>query len=126
VTIPGDETPLNEFDYGVNCHQIEVRLNSAFIFTVTAMSGGLFEPPEGCSSLLGAIIIVLPSFFAKYFEPSIVYIFSLLVEIPLGQSEQHCKANYDVFSILGHQLHVLFPLLGAFVAVLDGCPIGKT
>jgi hypothetical protein len=44
------------------------------------------SPLEGCLSLLGAIIIVLHSFLAQYFKPSIVYIFSLPVEIPLWQS----------------------------------------
>jgi hypothetical protein len=76
------------------------------------MSEGLFAPLEGCLCHLDAIIIVLHSSFAQYFEPSIVYIFSFQVEIPLWQSYKHRKANNDVFSILWHQLRVLFPLLG--------------
>ena len=50
------------------------------------MSEGLFAPLEGCLYLLCAIIIVLHSFLAQYFDPSIVYIFSFPVEIPLWQS----------------------------------------
>jgi len=61
---------------------------------------------------LGVIIIVLHSFLAQYFEPSIVYIFSFPVEIPLWQSYKYLKANNYVFSILWHQLRVLYPLLG--------------
>jgi low temperature requirement protein LtrA len=76
------------------------------------MSEGLFALLEGCLGHLGAIIIVLHSFLAQYFEPSIVYIFSFLVEIPLWLSYKHRNANNDIFSILRHQLRVLFPLLG--------------
>jgi hypothetical protein len=47
VTILGDEIPFKAFNYGVNCHQIKLRLNSALIFTVTAMSEGLFALLEG-------------------------------------------------------------------------------
>ena len=86
VTILGDEISSKAFKYGVNCHQIELRLNSALIFTVTATSEGLFAPLEGCVCVLGAIIIVLHSFLAQYFEPSIVYIFSFPVAIALWQS----------------------------------------
>jgi len=86
VTILGDEIPCNAFNYGVKCHQIKLRLNSALIFTVTATSEGPFAPLEGCLCLLGAIIVVLHSFLAQYFEPSTVYIFSFPVEIPLWQS----------------------------------------
>jgi len=64
------------------------------------MSEGPFAPLEGCLCLLGQIIIVLRLFFAQYFEPSIVYIFSFLVEITLWQSEKHRSAKNDVFSIL--------------------------
>ena len=64
------------------------------------MSEGLLSLLEGCLRDLGAIIIVLHSFLAQYFEPSIVYIFSFPVEIPLWQSYMHRKANNDVFSIL--------------------------
>jgi len=62
----------------------------------------------------------------QYFKPSIVYIFSFLVEIPHWQSEKHCKANSDIFSILSHQLRVLIPPLGVVVAMLDGCTVGRT
>jgi len=79
---------------------LAITLNSALIFTVTAMSEGQFAPLEGCLCLLGAVIIVLHWFLAQYFEPSIVYIFSFPVEIPFWQSLKHCKANNDVFSIL--------------------------
>jgi hypothetical protein len=85
-TILGDEIPSKEFNYRVNSHQIILRLISALIFTVTATSEGPFAPLEGCLCLLGVIIIVLHSFLAQYFEPSIVYMFSFPVEIPLGQS----------------------------------------
>jgi hypothetical protein len=60
-----------------------IRLNSALIFTVTATSECLFAPLEECVCHLGPNIIVLQSFLAQYFEPSIVYIFSFPVEIPL-------------------------------------------
>jgi len=83
VTILGDEIPRKVFNYGVNCHQIKLRLNSALIFTVTATSEGLIALHEGSLCLLGAIIIVLHSFLAQYFKPSIVYIFSFLIEIRL-------------------------------------------
>jgi len=86
VTILGDEIPSKVFNRGVNCDQIKLRLNSASIFTVTARSGGLFAPLEGCLCLLGVTIIVFHSFLPQYFEPSIVYIFSFPVEILLWQS----------------------------------------
>jgi hypothetical protein len=86
VTILWDEIPSKAFNYGVNCHQIKVRLNSALIFTVTAISEGLFAPLEVCLCLLGAIIIVLQWFLPQYFEPSIVYIFNFQMDIPLWQS----------------------------------------
>jgi len=86
ITILGHEIPSKAFNYGVNCHQIELRLNSALIFTVSATSEGLFAPLEGCLCLLGAIVIVLHSFLAQYSEPSLVFIISFPVEIPLWQS----------------------------------------
>jgi len=95
-----DELPSKALNYGVNCHQIKLRLNSALIFTVTATSEGQFAPLKGCLCLLGMIMIVLLSFLAQYFEPSIVYIFSFPVEIPLWMMEMHRKANNGVFSIL--------------------------
>jgi hypothetical protein len=83
VTILRDEIPSKTFNYAVNCHQMKLRLNSALIFTVTATTEGLFAMLEGFLCLLGMIIIVLHSFLAQYFEPSIVYIFRFPVEIPL-------------------------------------------
>jgi hypothetical protein len=83
VTILRDEIPSKTFNYGVNCHQMNLRLNSALIFTVTATTEGLFATLEGFLCLLGMIIIVLHSFLAQYFATSIVYIFSFPVEIPL-------------------------------------------
>jgi hypothetical protein len=56
------------------------------MFTVTAMSEGLFALLEGCLCHLGAIIIILHSFLEQYFKPSIVYISSFQVEIPVWQS----------------------------------------
>jgi len=112
VKILGNEIPSKVFKYGVNCHQIKLRLNSALIFAVTATSEGLFAPLEGCLCQLGAIIIELHSFLAQYFEPPIVYFFSFPVEIPIWQCLTNRKANNDVFSILWHQLRVLFQLLG--------------
>ena len=47
------------------------------------MSVGLYAPLEGSLCLLGAILIVLHLFLAQYSKPSIVYIFSFPVEIPL-------------------------------------------
>jgi len=112
LTILGDEIPSKAFHYGVNCHQINLRLSSGLLFTVTATSEGLLSPLEGCLSLLGAMMIVLHSFLARYFEPWIVYIFSLPVEIPLWQSNNHLNGNNDVISILRHRLRALFPPLG--------------
>jgi hypothetical protein len=86
VTILGDEIPSEPFNYGVICHHIKLRLNSALAFTVTATLEGLFAPLEGCLCFLAVIIIVLHSFLAQYFEPSIVNIFSFSVEISLWQS----------------------------------------
>jgi len=86
VKILENEIPSKEFNHGVYCHQIKLRSNSELIFTVTAMSEGLFAPLEQCLCHLGAIITVLHLFVAQYFEPSIMYIFSFLVEIPLWQS----------------------------------------
>jgi len=63
-----------------------IRSYSALKFTVTAMSEGLFAPLEGCLCLQGTVIIVLHPVMAQYFEPSIVYIFSFLVEIPIAQT----------------------------------------
>jgi hypothetical protein len=77
-----------------------LKLHSALILTVTAMSEGQFAPLEGCLCHLDVIIIVLHLFLAQYFEPSIVYIISFPVEIPLWQSSKHRKANNDIFSIL--------------------------
>jgi hypothetical protein len=48
MTILGDKIPLKAFNYGVNHHQIELRLHSTFILSVTAISEGLFPPLEGC------------------------------------------------------------------------------
>jgi len=91
--------------------------------------------------------MVLHWFLAEYFEPLIVYIFSFPgyifsfpgyifsfpgyifsfpVDILLWQSSQHRKSNNDVFSILSHQLCVLFPPLGVLVAVSDGCTVDIT
>jgi hypothetical protein len=64
------------------------------------MSEGLFALLEGCLCKLGAIIIVLHAFLARFFEPLIVYIFSFPVEIPLWQSYMDHNANKEVFSIL--------------------------
>ena len=86
LTILGDEIPSKAFNYGVNCHQLKLRLNLALILTVTATSEGLFAPLEGCLSLLGAIIIILHLFLAQYFEPSILYIFRIPEDFPLWQS----------------------------------------
>ena len=63
-----------------------IRSNSALIFTVTPTSEGLLTPLEGCLRHFGVGIIVLHTLLAQYFEPSIVYIFSFLVEIPISQS----------------------------------------
>jgi hypothetical protein len=112
VTIPGDEILWKAFNYGVHCHWLKLRLNSVLIFTVTATSEGLFAPLEGSLSCLGAILIVLHSFCPQYFERSILYIFSFLMELPLSQSTKHRKANNEVFSVLWHQLRVLVPLQG--------------
>jgi len=112
VTILGDEITWIAFNYGVYCHQIKLRLNSASIFTVTAKSEGLYAPLERSLRLLGSILIVLHSFLAQYFEPSIVYIFSFPTDIPFRQSYKPRNANNDVFSILWHQLGVLLPRLG--------------
>jgi len=103
-----------------------VRLNSALIFNVTAPSEGLFAMLEGCLCLLGAVITVLHSCLAECIEPSIVYIFSFLVEIPLWQSREHRKANNDIVSIVWHRLRVILPPLGVLVAVLDGFTVGTT
>jgi hypothetical protein len=86
VTILGEEIPSKAFNSGVNCHLIKLRLNSVFLFNVTATSEGQFSPLEGAFSLLGTITIILRSFLAQYFKRSIVYIFSFPVEIPIWQS----------------------------------------
>jgi hypothetical protein len=79
---------------------MKLRFHSALLFTVTAMSEGVFSPHEGCLSLLGTMIIVLHSFLAQFSEKSIMYIFSFPVEIPVWQSKKHPKANKEVFCIL--------------------------
>jgi hypothetical protein len=86
MRILGDKIPSKAFNYGVDCHQIKPRLNSSLIITVTEMSECVFPPLEGCFCLLGAIIFILHSFLAQYFETSIVYIFRFPMEIPLRQS----------------------------------------
>jgi hypothetical protein len=86
MTILRDDIPGNVFNYPVHCHPIKLKLNSVLIFTITVTSQGLFAPLEGSLCLLGAILIVLDAFLAPYFEPSIVYIFSFPMEIPLWQS----------------------------------------
>ena len=126
VTTLGDEIPWQAINYRVNCYQIIARLNSTLIVTVTATSEGLVAPLEGHLYLYGAIITVLHSLFTQYFEPSIAYIFSFAVDIPLQQRTKHRKSKNDIFSILWYQLCVRFPLLGLLVAVLGGCTIGTT
>jgi hypothetical protein len=42
-----DKIPSKAFNYGIISHQIKLRLNSALIFTITAMSEDLFAPLEG-------------------------------------------------------------------------------
>jgi hypothetical protein len=69
VTILRDKISSIAFNYMVYCHQIKLRTHSALMFTVTAMFDGLFAPLEGSLCLLGAILIVLYSFLAQYFEP---------------------------------------------------------
>jgi hypothetical protein len=86
VTILADVISSIAVNYGVNCHQIILRLNSALMFTVTAMAEGLFAPHEDCFCLCGAFIIVLHSFLAQNFETLIVYIFSFQVETSLWPS----------------------------------------
>jgi len=86
VTILGDRIPWNTFNCRGNCHQSELRSNSALIFTVTATSEGLLTPLEGCFCLPRTIVIVSHSFLAQYFEPFIVYNFSFPVDIPCSQS----------------------------------------
>ena len=93
---------------------------------ITPTSEGLFLLFEGCVCLLYAVIIVLHMFLAQYFEPTIVYTCSFPVEILRWQTLTHRKANNNIFSILSHQLRVLFPLLGVFVAVFDGCTVRTT
>jgi len=50
------------------------------------MSEGLFGPLEGCLCFVGAVVMELHSFFAQYFELSIVYTFNFPAEIPIWQS----------------------------------------
>ena len=91
VTILGDKIPWKSFNSEVMCHQIKLGLNSALIFTVTATSEGLFALLETCLCLLAMIIIVLHLFLAQYFEPSIVYICSFLVESHFGRAKSIAK-----------------------------------
>jgi hypothetical protein len=63
---------------------------------------------------------------ALYFKPSNVYIFSVLVEIPLWQKWNHRNATNDVITIVCHQLQVHFPLLEMLLAMLDGSTVGTT
>jgi len=90
IIISCDDTrwwdPLKAFNYEVNSHLIQLKLNSALMFTVTATSEGLFAQFEESLCLLSGIIIVLHSFLSQYFEPLIVYIFSIALEIPRWQS----------------------------------------
>jgi hypothetical protein len=89
MTVPHDRTlgrdPLKRIQLWGSLLQIKFRLNSALTFTFTVTSEGLFAPLELCVCLLGATIIVLHSFLAQYFDPSMVYIPSFPVEIPLCQ-----------------------------------------
>jgi len=82
----------------VNCHQIELIIDIYCYSDVWI----IFAPLEGCLYILAAVILVLHSFLAHYFEPSIVCIFSFPVDIPLWQSGKHPKATNDVFYILWH------------------------
>jgi hypothetical protein len=74
------------FNDGLNCHQINLQLNSAWIFTVRVMPDGPYAPHEGYLSLLGTVITELHTILAKFFEPFIVYIIWFIAEIPLRQS----------------------------------------
>jgi len=94
LTILGDEIPSEAFNYGVNSHQIKLRLNSALIFTVTATSEGLFVPLEGCLCHLGCdyhrIALVLGTILRTI---DCVYLQlpggnSTLAELKASQSEQ--------------------------------------
>jgi hypothetical protein len=126
VTILGNEIPSIAFNYRIICHQNKLRLNSASIFTVTATSQGLFAPLGGCLCLIGITIILQHLFLTQYFELSIVYIYSFLVEIPLWQSKQHPKSNNVVVSIIWSHSCVHLLLLGMLVAVLNGCTVETT
>ena len=93
--ILGVEIPCKVFNYGVTCHQVQLRLYSALIITVTATTEGLFALLEGCLCLLGAMIIMVHTILAQYFESSIEYMFHFPVEIQLLQSEKNRKAYND-------------------------------
>jgi len=103
-----------------------IRLNTALIFTFTATSEGLFVLLKGYLYLLGITIRVLHSFLAQYFEQSIVYNLSFLVEIPLWQSYKHRKPINEVISIVWCQLCLFIPLLSVLEALLDGSTVGTT
>ena len=85
-SIPGQYSGRISLEMHSMLRLTAIRLNSALIFTVTAMSEGLFAPLAGCVCHLGALIIVLHSVLAQYFEPLIVNIFSFPVEIPLWKN----------------------------------------
>jgi hypothetical protein len=47
MTILVHKIPSKAFNYGIISHQIKLSLNSALIFTITAMSEDLLAPLEG-------------------------------------------------------------------------------
>jgi len=123
MAILRDGIPSKAFNFVVNCHQIELRLNWPLIFTVTPTSEGLFAPLAGCLCHLGAIIIGLHSFLAQYFEPLIVYILSFPVEMPVGRPNSIAKRT------MRYSLSYVIRCVCSFhcqasVAVLDGCTVG--
>jgi len=123
VTLLADENPSEVFNYGVNCHQIQLRLNSALIFTVSATSEGLFALLEGCLCRLGVIIIALHSFFAQYFEPSISISSPSRWKSPFDRAK--CIAKRSMTYSLSYAISsVCFFKHLALVAVLDGCTVG--
>jgi len=111
--ILGEEIPWTAISYWVSSHQSKLRLNSARIFIGTAKSQHSFSPLEESLCLLGAIMIVLHSFLAQYIDPSIVYTFRLLLQIPFSQTQYRCSANDHILSFLWHQVCLLLWAMGS-------------
>jgi hypothetical protein len=71
-------------------------------------------------------MVVLPLFFEQRLGQLTAYIVIFPGFSLLWQSKKHGNVKCDVFCILSHQLHVLFPPQGMVAAMLEICTLETT